>query len=118
MSGIWGTFLFFDAFSTNSPAFFLLPCLHISPWVGVFIVYSAGMVCISFSTMMDAFTVFLLGSPGPELRAIFMIRWRASVFWKPGLSIGMACRASRLAGKKAGSDEKIGQERKGEFRTM
>lgn len=86
--------------------------------MGVFIVYSAGMVCISFSTMMDAFTVLLLGSPGPELRAIFMIRWRASVFGNR-VSVGMACRAYRLAGKKAGSDERIGQEReKGEFRTI
>lgn len=37
------------------------------------------------------------------------------MFWKPGLSIGMACRAYRLAGREAGSDEKIGRRERENF---
>lgn len=52
-----GDFLKFDVSSPISPLPQLFFHVFISPWVGVFIVYSAGMVCISFSTMMDAFYV-------------------------------------------------------------
>lgn len=43
-SGFGGIFPNFDA----SPPFFSFFLVFISAWVGVFIVYSAGMVCISF----------------------------------------------------------------------
>lgn len=105
-------------FSTNSPAFFFSSmssylsvggCFYcLQCWDGLyFFFYNDG--CFYGSSSWLSWS---------RIARDFHDQMEGFRVWKPGLSVGMACRAYRLAGKEAGSDEKIGQERKGEFRTM